>query len=79
VLVAISPRGVEVPVGVLERTWDPGLKFVNKHHRHLTAARGWCLVSHLELSSGSFSTPITLCAKAGNPIEIVAVMPTSPT
>jgi len=46
VLVAISPREVEVPAEVPERTWDPGLKFVNKRHGHLTATAGydgaWC-------------------------------------
>ena len=45
-LVAISPREVEVPAEVPERTWDPGLKFVNKRHGHLTATAGydgaWC-------------------------------------
>ena len=49
-LVAISPREVEVPVGVPQRTWDSGLKSVNKHHRHHAAAAGddgtWCGRAH---------------------------------
>ncbi|PWW74894.1 hypothetical protein C7212DRAFT_203389, partial [Tuber magnatum] len=31
-----------------EGTWDSALKFINKHHSHLTSATGQYLMSHLE-------------------------------
>ncbi|CUS11122.1 unnamed protein product, partial [Tuber aestivum] len=42
-----------------EGTWDSALKFINKHHSHLTSATGQYLMSHLEFG-GCLADPAGL-------------------